>query len=404
MTYLKKQSISSPLTAFGELSIAENSPIFSGSFEYTVLNTELNTNTVLNTGTVTQDSGMAVIGTGATTGSTAEFKSFHPAKYKAGQGSSTRFTMLLTTPTANTKQYFGIADERGSSATYKNGYTIGATGALLEIQRWKNDVLIPVARANWDDKLDGTGASGITIVETNLNVCEITYQYLGGGMIYFKIENSDTGELVTFHKIKYANLNTSPSTFNPNYRFSMFVDNGSTTSNIVAKSASYAYFVQGKTNNINIHQPQFATGKRAKTTVTTEVAIFTIKNKTTYPTSLSKTNFITIMLERFSSSIDNNGATNIGEIRLVRNATLGGSPSYADINASNSCVSIDVAGTTVTGGITILTQYLTGKNDSKQEDLVPYTIFLAPGETITVAGLSPASATINGSLLWKELV
>ncbi len=36
--------MSYPLTAFGELSVAESSPIFQYSFEYTVDNTELNVN------------------------------------------------------------------------------------------------------------------------------------------------------------------------------------------------------------------------------------------------------------------------------------------------------------------------------------------------------------------------
>ena len=392
-----------PLTAFGDLRTAELSPIFQGSFEYTVLNTELNTNTITNTGTVTQSNGKALIGSGTTTNSTAELKSYHPAKYKAGLGGLVRFTAMFTTPVANTLQYAGITDEIGSGATYKNGYTIGFTGALMSIQRWQNDVLIPVLRADWDDKLDGTGASGITIDPTKLNVFGIRYQYLGAGMIYFQIENSNTGEFVTFHTIKYANLNTTPSTFNPNYRFSLFASNGSTTSNIIISSCSYAYFTEGKTKEIELHQSQFATGTRQKTTVTTEVACFTIKNKTTYPTALSKTNFITIMLERLSSSIDNNGATNLAEVRLVKNATLGGTPSYADINASNSCIAIDVSGTTVTGGVTLLVQDLTGKNDSKNENLVPYTIYLSPGETVTASVKSVTSATMNARILWKEL-
>jgi hypothetical protein len=393
-----------PLAAFGEVLTAALSPILQGSFESTVLNTDLNTNVVTNTGTVTQGNAMALVGTGTTTNSTAELRSYHSAKYHAGMGGLARFTAKFTTPIANTLQYFGITDERGSSATYKNGYTIGATGALLSIQRWQNDVLIPVERADWDDKLDGTGASGITLDPTKLNVFSIRYQYLGAGAIDFNIEDSTTGALIRFHKIKYTNLNTVPSTFNPNYKFTIFSSNGSTTSNIIASSASYGFFVEGYTNYKELHQPQFATGTRQKTSVTTEVAILTIRNKTTYPASLPKTNFITILLERLSCSIDNNGTTNLAEIRLTRNATLGGTPSYADINASNSCVSIDTAGTTVTGGTTILVLDLTGKNDSKQENLTDYTIFLSPGETITISGKSAASATMNARILWKELV
>ena len=39
-----------PFTAFGDMRTAELSPQFQGSFEYTVDNTEINTNTVVNGG------------------------------------------------------------------------------------------------------------------------------------------------------------------------------------------------------------------------------------------------------------------------------------------------------------------------------------------------------------------
>jgi hypothetical protein len=50
-----------PKTAFGELLVGQLSPQFQGSFEYTVNNTDLNTNTTVNGGTVTQASGMGIV-------------------------------------------------------------------------------------------------------------------------------------------------------------------------------------------------------------------------------------------------------------------------------------------------------------------------------------------------------
>jgi len=59
-----------PLTAFGDLRTAELTPQFQGSFEYTVDNTELSTNTVVNGGTVTQADAMCVVTSSTTTAST----------------------------------------------------------------------------------------------------------------------------------------------------------------------------------------------------------------------------------------------------------------------------------------------------------------------------------------------
>lgn len=393
--------ILSPLTAFGDLRTAELSPLFQGSFEYTVDNTDLNINTEVAGGTVTQASGMAVITSSTTTASSALLESKQHARYRSGLGGLARFTALFTTGLAGTEQYIGIMDEPGSSEAFQNGYAIGYNGTAFSILRWRNDALVTdLAQASWDDPLDGSGASGINITTTNLNVFAINYQYLGAGNIFFLIENPSTGMFVPFHMIEYANANVEPSVHNPNFRFMMWVSNGATISNVVMKSSSYAYFVEGKTQDIELHQPVNSTGTIQKTSVTTEVAISTIRNKATYA---SKTNLIDVKILRAAGSIEASSANNLGEVRLVKNAALGGAPSYADVNTANSVIEIDVAGTTVTGGTEIGTEPLAGKNDKAKGNLTDYKILLNPGETITLAGSSANSATIEGSLLWREL-
>lgn len=389
-----------PLSAFGDMRTAEISPQFQGVFEYTVDNTEINTNTVVNGGTVTQASAMAVVTSSTTTASTARLQSKRHARYRPGLGSLCRFTTLFTAGVAATEQYVGLVDETGSSEAFKNGIAIGFDGATFGFHRFDNDAKVTVAQGAWDDPLDGTGPSGMTIDLEKLNVWAITYQYLGAGQITLKVENPATGDLEIVHAIKYANTAIVPSSFNPNYHFTMFVDNKATISNLIVKSSSYAYFIEGRTKLFELHQPQFSSLLREKTTVTTEVAIFTIRNKSTYQ---SKTNFIDALMELVSTSIEASSANNLGDVRLVKDATLGGSPSYADINTSDSIMEIDTAGTTVTGGKELFNVPLAGKNDREATNLIPYDIIIAPGETLTVAGLSANSATIDASILWKEL-
>jgi len=389
-----------PLTAFGDLRTAELSPIFQGSFEYTVDNTELTENSAVAPATVTQANGMAVVTTSTTAGKKASLKSKTHAKYMAGLGGLLRFTAIFTTPVAGTFQWAGIMDELGSTASFKNGFSIGYNGTSLCIARFQNDVLFQVNRDSWDDKLDGTGASGMTIDTTKLNVFEIRFQYLGGGAIQFFVEDDSTGNFVVFHKILYANLNTSPSVYNPNFHYFIFADNGATTNSIVVKSASYAYFIEGKSELSEIHQPQFSSGAKQKSAVTSEVAIFTLKVKTSYA---GKTNFIPILIENIGASIEASSANNLGIIRLVRNTTLGEAPFYSDINTTDSVVSIDTAGITVTGGKTLMSFQLAGKNDKINERLLDLKLILQDGDTITLTGSSANSATINGNILWKEL-
>jgi hypothetical protein len=388
-----------PLSAFGDLRVVEISPIFHSSFEYTVDNTEITTNSVVAGGTVTQADGMAVIGTSTTTGSTAILQSKTHARYHAGFGGLMRVSALFTAGVSGTVQYAGLADTAGSSATVKNGYMVGYDGTTFGFHRFQNDTKISVAQTSWDDPMDGTGESGMLLDSSRLNVFFIQFQYLGAGAIKLWVER-EQGDLVLAHSIQYANSYTSPSVHNPNFYAMFIAKNGATTSNVVIKTGSYGYFVEGKTSHIEYHQPQFATGLREKTTVTTETAIFTIRCRSTYA---SKTNFIDIQLERLVASIEATSANNLGSVRLVKNATLGGSPSYADINTNNSVVEIDTAGTTVTGGTTLLAIPLAGKNDKSIENVTDYKFILQAGESITVAGTSANSATIVAAIMWKEL-
>jgi len=388
-----------PLTAFGDLRTTELTPQFQGSFEYTVSNTELSTNTVTGSGTVTQGAAMAVCTTTTTTASTAKFQSKRHAKYRAGLGGLMRFTTLFTAPVAATEQYAGIVDETGSSAAFKNGLAVGYDGTTFGYHRFSNDTLTTAAQAGWDDPLDGTGASGQTIDHTKLNIWYIQFGYLGalGPILWFVGQDNIPYKV---HTMPITGTLTEPTSHNPNYHFTIWVNNKATVDNLILKCASYAYFIEGKTKYFEIHQPQFSTGKQQATSVTSSDNVLTIRNKSTYA---SKTNYIDVLLERVSVSLEASGTNNLAEVRMVRNATLGGSPSYSDVSATDSVVDYDVAGTTVTSGKTLDVFSLAGKNDSVNIDLTPYDIILAPGETISFEGVSASSATINVTPLWKEL-
>lgn len=394
------KEIVQPLTSFGDLRTAELSPQFQGSFEYTVDNTDLNTNTEVNGGTVTQANGMGVMSTSTTTASTALFSSKQHARYRSGLGAVVRFSALFTTPVATTEQYIGLADEIGSSAAFKNGYMIGYDGTTFGLHRFQNDSKISVNQTAWDDPLDGTGPSGMTLDQTKLNVFFIQYQYLGAGPIHLFVEMPD-GQSMLVHTIQYPNLFTEPSTHNPNFHYMMWVNNAGTTSDLILKSASYSYFVEGKTDLIELHQPINASGKVEKTSVSTEVAIFTIRNKSIYA---SKTNFIDILILGAGASIDAAAANNLGAVRIVKNATLGGVPAWSNINTTNSVIEIDITGTTVSGGKELGAGLLSGQNDALRVPIVQDKVILNPGDTLTIAGSSaPNNATIDAQMTWREL-
>ena len=392
MSKFGRVKITGPVTRFGELLVGELHPQFQGSFEYTVSNTDLNTNTKTNGGTITQASAMALVGTSATTASTALLQSKQHARYKSGLGGVIRFTALFTTPVAVTEQYIGIADELGSSAAFKNGYMLGFDGLDFGFHRFQNDVKITIKQSAWDNPIT-------SLTKTNLSIFYIRYGYLGASALEVFFESPTTGEVLLVHTEPYSSLFTEPSTHNPNFFFTMWVNNKGTTNDLVMKAGSYAYMVEGKTQFIELHQPQNSTGLQEATTVTTEVPIVTIRNRASYA---SKTNFIDIVLQEFSGSIEANAANNLGDIRIVRDGTLT-DPSYSNINTNNSVVEVDTSATGISGGTELFSIPLAGKNDKFDKDVVNKKIILKPGGTITMTGASVNSATIRNAILWREL-
>ncbi len=141
-------------SAFNEVLVANIHPLFQGSFEYTVNNTDLNTNLTRNSGSVVQLSGMASVGTGITADSTALLRSKQHGRYRAGFGGVSRFTALYGTPTAGTEQYVGIADGTSTTGTFENGYMVGYDGTTFGFHRWQNNGTTTVTQANWDDPQD----------------------------------------------------------------------------------------------------------------------------------------------------------------------------------------------------------------------------------------------------------
>lgn len=114
-------------TAFGELLVAEPTPIVQLQFPYNVNEAvaEIREN---NAGTVTQADSMAVLQSGASANSAAQLLSLVPVKYNAGQGALARFTALFTTGVANSEQTAGVG-------TIGDGLFFGYDGAAFGVLR-----------------------------------------------------------------------------------------------------------------------------------------------------------------------------------------------------------------------------------------------------------------------------
>ena len=380
-----------PRSAFGEVEVVEPTPVVQADFIYNV-NADVVDSTVTGSGTVTQADSMVVLQTTATTSSSAMVETKRYLKYRPGQGCHVRGTALFTTGVANSEQLFGAGDS-------VDGLFFGFNGTSFGIMTRNDSVDTWVAQADWNgDKMDGTGGAsnptGQNLDPTKGNVYQINFQWLGFGLIEFAIEDATTGRFVPVHQVRYANANTVPSLLNPSFPILWSVENTTNNTNITLKGASCVGEIEGKIEYLG---PTNAIGNSKAGVTTTLTNIITIRNKSTYQTITNRT---PINLLKYSISVDGNKPA---EFQLIKNTTLGGTPSYTDISTNTSVIDYDTAGTTISGGQVIDFGTLGATGSASESGTSTTDIILLPGETLTLAVRASATTTdATAAIRWVE--
>jgi hypothetical protein len=367
--------------AFGGIIVNAETPVTFMDFPYNV-NANLVTSTTVSTGTVTQANSKAVLQTSTSSTGLAQIESKDRVRYTPGQGVSARFTAVFTACAANSRQEIGIGD-----AT--DGFFFGCQGSVFGVFRRQNgsDTFTAESAWNTDRMLGGGGAlnpSGQTLNITNGNVYEIQYQWLGFGMIRFFVESSTTGALQVVHTIQYANTTTNPSIFNPQLPLHAKVVNSGNTTNLTLQTASMSVVAEGpKVTTVGNRESV----TNAKTGVGTSLTnLVALQNRTTFNSLTNRT------MVRVDSVSIRDALKLDALVQLVRNPTLDGVPSFTNVDTTNSIAAFDVAGTTVTGGVTIMS-FSVAAGTSMAVDLSPYNILIAPGDTLACAALAESSTT-----------
>jgi len=181
--------VSNPLTIFDSKNIMSKNDLFnesltgSGTVTYTANKSTVNLN-------VTTASGDKVIR------QTKRVMSYQPGKSLFNLN-----TFVMAADDANLRQRVGMFDanngiffEKTASTLYivRRTYTSGAS------------VDDPIAQSSWNgDKLDGTGPSGYTLVETNANILFMDFEWLGVGAV--RVGFVIDGKFIVAHTFKNAN-------------------------------------------------------------------------------------------------------------------------------------------------------------------------------------------------------
>lgn len=380
----------SVISAFGMLLAQEENPVPNAqiAFPYNINDVYVTTATA-NGGTVTQANSHAVLQTSANVAGSAQLESRAAARYSPGAGQVVRFTAIFTAGVAGSQQEIGIGDTT-------DGLFFGYQGATFGIFRRQNGTDFFTPRTAWNvDKLDGSGPSGMTITPTVGNVYAIRYQWLGYGAIRFYVEEPLSGQPQLVHVIQYANANVLPTIFNPSLPLHARAVNSGNNTNLTLRTASMGVYTEGPFNS---YGGRFSSGNR-KTAIVAATNILTIRNDVTVFGGAP--NRARLHIDALSLAITGNADA---QVRMVRNAALGGVPAFAQLDAARSIVSVDVAGTTVTGGVEVFRIPSNG-NFQQTVDISNLEIRLSPGETMTFAASSfGAGVAPNIAPAWHEEV
>lgn len=384
-----KVNASNPKTSYDELPTSHLSPIAQLTYAYNV-NTDMNILTLANGGTITQADNMAIIQSNTTANGSAVLQSKETITFRSGQGCLSRFDAVFTTgiAQAGSRQWIGVGDAN-------DGFMFGYDTTNFSLTYRTNGSAVVINQADWNiDKMDGTAGSsnpsGVLLDPTKGNVYQISYGS-GFGNVNYSIESDSTGDMVLVHILKYGNLNTVPAAYNPTFPMCAESDNGGATTNLIVKVAMMSSFIEGEnaiTGPINAYENSKSIGG-------TETSVFSLQNKTTFA---SKTNKVNVILETVSLVNDTNAP---GTFRLWEDATLGGTPSYTDISTNTSVISVDTAGTTITGG-KLLWAGAVGKDNGDTINLSSLRIKLRPGSTYTFSAQGGGSATMAVAIVWRE--
>jgi hypothetical protein len=288
-------------------------------------------------------------------------------------------------------------------------FSAGTTGASASIVQTyagvaSTDVFIP--QASWNgDKLDGTGASGVTIDPTKGNVFQIMIQYLGYGSMVFQVEvcgtNQNNADFVTVHTIKLPNTLTKTSFGNPAFPFTSAVYSAGSTTNLTVKIGSFAGFIEGLKK---LHGNRF-TYVNTLTTVgaSNYQVLFTIMNSRVYQ---GRVNQAVLNIISVSGALKH---TSPCIFYLIKNGTLAGNPNFTTLS-TNSCSVYDTASTTLTystGDQLIWTGHLgdTGEIDhhfGANSSMEEFT--LQPGEWLSLCAKSVTGTPsyVTGTINTRE--
>ena len=353
MSYFTKISYSDTgsLDAFSRLRTSETESLFSVQSQYGAAVVQMES---FNTGTGvapthSADTRMTALSCTAGTGTSGQ-QSFQYSPYQPGRSQFIATTFVIGTGVAGAIVDVGYFDAANGVIFRQNGTTNLQLILRTSTSGTVSDANI-VAQSAWNiDKLDGTGASGITLDITKSQILIIDLQFLGMGRV--RVGFDINGVIYYVHQFTNANNLTVPYMQSASLPVGMLV---STTATATTKTSYFkCASVQSEGGNLQLFGYPFSTPEATSTAGNgTRVPAIAIRPKTTYNGIVNREYF---QLESINLMVTG-GAPVFWEV-VVGGAYSG--QTYADVNTAYSAfeyTSVPGAYTNLTGGIVVASGY-----------------------------------------------
>jgi len=314
---------------------------------------------------------------------------------------------------------FFLSESVGPLGTLANDFSFndtGSTGLTGTFETLQSGVAATdnwIYQSDWNvDKLDGNGASGMTLDPTKLNVYQIRYKWLGSGSIAFYIESNLTGNFILVHIIQRANQFQEVSIQNPSLKCGYVAYNTANPGDtgVIVKGASMMMGIEGQ---IKYNTYSRSVSNNIELSADSMSHILSIKNRIIYNNKFNSKELILNNISLGLGEPNSNGNDNQPiDIYLLLNGvqsnqSLTDNYNFSTIQGTPVCVSknTDINYTIINTpdyqNIPILTKYIT-KQTSTNISLVDKRIIISPGDILTIYAFNPnpKSFPIHASLTW----
>ncbi len=393
------------IDAFGRVRVSNPINEFTSEFQYNLHPLFYDAVTASN-GSIAHNPNMSAADLTVTTddGSKAMMQTFEYFRYQPGKSLAIAQTFVMPTQQAGTKMQVGyFDDDNGFFFEVKDAATVQMVRRTKTSGSVVDDVVL---QEDWNhDKLDGTGASGITMDFTKGQILRIDLQWLSLGRVRMCFDVH--GQLVLAHEFLAANVLSVPITTTANLPVRWLIENTAAPASTKTMMAiCTSVFNEGGDQSELGHPFGFANGVTTRTISTVPIPILSIRPATTL------------------NSITNRVHLRIEEIEILTSKDVFFQIVYKPTSITNvswqspvshSSIETDVAGTAIAGGVVISDGYISGgAANSRGAGRVPFISKLpivldAAGTdqsrsvSIVLTRVGSQDATCAASLNWTEI-